>query len=109
MTLHISVQGVITAAAFVAAILALSGYVFRARDWVRHQDGQDRQNSADIETLKCHHDEDIQTINSELQLLTYGILSCLKGLQEKGCNGPVTEAIGKIEKHLNAAAHHHER
>ena len=28
-----------------------------------------------------------------------------KGLQEKGCNGPVTEAINKIEKYLNAKAH----
>ena len=49
--------------------------------------------------------EDMQGINREQQLLTYGVLACLKGLQEKGCNGPVTEAIHKIEQYLNAKAH----
>lgn len=38
-------------------------------------------------------------------MLTYGILACLKGLQEKVCNGPVTEAINRFEKFLNAKAH----
>ena len=41
----------------------------------------------------------------EQGLLTCGVLACLKGLREQGCNGPVTEAIGKIEKHLNRKAH----
>lgn len=91
MTFHISTQGIITAAAVVAAIIALAGYVFRARDWVKKQDKQDAE---------------IQTIKKEQQLLTYGILACLKGLKEQGCNGPVTEAINKIDKHLNEMAHH---
>ena len=38
-------------------------------------------------------------------MLVYGVLACLKGLSEQGCNGPVTEAIGKFEKHLNEKAH----
>ena len=44
-------------------------------------------------------------LKAEQSLLTYGVLACLKGLKEQGCNGPVTEAIGKIEKHLNQQAH----
>ena len=106
MTFQISTQDIITAAALVAAVIALAGYVFRARDWVKKQDKQDQSNEDKVKALEKHHDDDIKSINSELQLLTYGILSCLKGLQEKGCNGPVTEAIGKIEKHLNEKAHH---
>lgn len=102
MTVHITVQGIITASAFVAALMALAGYMFRARDWVKKQDGQDKR----IEDLKEHHDKDISAIMDEQQLLTYGILACLKGLKEQGCNGPVTEAITKIEKHLNEKAHH---
>ena len=43
--------------------------------------------------------------NEERQLLTYGVLACLKGLQEKGCNGPVTEAVKRFEKYLNQKAH----
>ena len=44
-------------------------------------------------------------MKEEQALLTEGILACLKGLKEQGCNGPVTEAINKIEKHLNEKAH----
>jgi len=44
----------------------------------------------------------------EQTLICYGILCCLKGLKEQGCNGPVTEALDKLEKHLNKAAHDQE-
>lgn len=50
-------------------------------------------------------DRDLDAIREEQTLLTYGVLACLKGLREQGCNGPVTEAIDKIEKHINKAAH----
>ena len=102
MTIHITAQGIITAASVIAALIALAGYVFKARDWVKKQSGQDEK----IEALKTHHDNDISVIMDELQLLTYGTLACLKGLKEQGCNGPVTEAITRIEKHLNNKAHH---
>lgn len=101
MTVHITVQGIITAAAFIAALIALAGYVFKARDWVKKQDGQDEK----IAALAAHHEEDMRDSRAERQLLIYGILACLKGLKEQGCNGPVTEAINTIEKHLNKKAH----
>ena len=41
----------------------------------------------------------------EQTLICYGVLACLKGLKEQGCNGPVTAALEKMEKHLNQAAH----
>lgn len=47
-------------------------------------------------------------MKEEQCLLTYGTLACLKGLKELGCNGAVTEAIDKMEKHLNKAAHDQE-
>ena len=53
-------------------------------------------------------DKEIEKMKSEQCLLTYGILACLKGLKEQGCNGPVTEAIHKIEKHVNQQAHDQE-
>lgn len=91
MDIHITTQGIITAAAFAAAIIALAGYLFKAHDWVKKQSCQDTE---------------IKAIKEEQQLLIYGILACLKGLKEQGCNGPVTEAINKIDKHLNERAHH---
>ena len=61
-----------------------------------------------IEQLRTEHIEDIKKIEEEACLHTYGILACLKGLQEKGCNGPVTDAINKFEKFINQRAHAHE-
>ena len=50
-------------------------------------------------------EEEIKSIKEEQQLLTTGILACLKGLQEQGCDGSVNDAIDKIEAHLNKKAH----
>lgn len=72
------------------AIIAIVNYLRKLFGWF---DAQKKQ------------DKDIKDINSELTLLTYGVLACLKGLKEQGCDGPVTEAIDKIDKHLNQKAH----
>ena len=50
-------------------------------------------------------DEDIKAIKEEQSILTTGVLACLKGLKEQGCDGPVTEAISSIENYLNKEAH----
>lgn len=50
-------------------------------------------------------DDDIKSIKEEQKVLTTGVLACLKGLKEQGCDGPVTEAISSIENHLNKEAH----
>ena len=57
--------------------------------------------------LRDKHETDNTAIQEEQTLVIYGLLACLKGLNEQGCNGAVTEAIGKIEKHINQKAHHH--
>ena len=86
----VSWQTIITAASVVAAIVALFKYYNRGYDFVKRQKEQD---------------EFIKDTQEELTLLTYGVLACLKGLREQGANGPVTEAIDKIEKHVNQRAH----
>ena len=50
-------------------------------------------------------DRELAAIQAEQTIICYGVLACLKGLKEKGCNGPVTEALNMMEKHLNTAAH----
>ena len=45
-------------------------------------------------------DEELRAIRKENTLL-----ACLKGLEEQGCDGPVHEAIDRIEKDLNLRAH----
>lgn len=99
--MYITWQTIITAAAVIAAAVAVAGYYNRALRWVDNQSAQDKKISA------LEHDSDVRftELGKEQTLLTYGILACLKGLKEQGCNGPVTEAINKIDKHLNEKAH----
>ena len=52
--------------------------------------------------------EELKAIRREQTLISYGLLACLQGLKEQGCNGPVTEAMNRIEEHLNQAAHDEE-
>ena len=101
MTISITPQQIITLSSCIAAIIALTGYIFKARDWVRAQDRQ----SDKINALREQHNRDIAAIREEQTLLVYGVLSCLRGLREIGCNGPVSEAIDKIERRLNIEAH----
>ena len=88
--MYVTWQTIITAAAVIAAVVAIIKYFTRAHNWFLKQEEQDKS---------------IAEIKTEQQILVYGVLACLKGLQERGCNGPVTDAINKIEKHLNKEAH----
>jgi hypothetical protein len=93
MQITLTWQTVVTAAAIIGAFVAVVSYLRKLFGWFERQEKQDRE---------------IKAIKDEQSVLTYGVLACLKGLKEQGCNGPVTEAINKIEKHLNEEAHKHE-
>ena len=101
MQITLTWQTFITAAAVIGAIVALITYFSKVVRWFDKQKEQDK----DINELKKHHEEDMVSIKKEQTLVVYGVLACLKGLKEQGCNGPVTEAINKIEKYLNEEAH----
>ena len=81
---------IITAASVISSLVVIVSSVIAVYRWFQRQAEQDRE---------------INSIKDEQALLTYGVLACLKGLKEQGCDGPVTEAINKIEKHINQAAH----
>ena len=83
-------ETIVTAASVLTALVVIFSAVFAVYRWYLKQGKQDRE---------------IEKMKSEQALLTYGILACLKGLKEQGCDGPVTEAIDKIEKHINKQAH----
>jgi Na+/H+ antiporter NhaD/arsenite permease-like protein len=86
----VSWQTLITLAAVLGAVVTIIKYYNKGYDFVKRQEEQDKI---------------IKAIQEEQTLLTYGVLACLKGLHEQGANGPVTEAIDKIEKHINQKAH----
>lgn len=83
-------ETIITIASIITALGVILGVVFAVYKWYLKQEKQDK---------------DIKAIKEEQCLLTQGVLACLKGLQEQGCDGPVTSAIKKIETHLNQQAH----
>lgn len=47
-------------------------------------------------------------IKKENTLVIYALGACLDGLHQQGCNGKVTEAMDKISKYINKAAHDQE-
>mgnify|MGYP000653154939 FL=1 len=83
-------QIIITIASVITALGVIFGVIFAVYRWYLKQEKQDK---------------DIKTIKEEQTLLTYGVLACLKGLKEQGCDGPVTTAINQIEKYINKQAH----
>lgn len=90
MQITLTWQSLIGAAAIIGALVAVINYLRKLFGWFEKQEMQDKE---------------IKEIREEQTLLTYGILACLRGLKEQGCDGPVTEAIARIEKHLNQKAH----
>ena len=79
-----------TLAATITALGVVFGAIFAVHKWFLKQEKQDK---------------DIKAIKEEQTVLTQGILACLQGLHEQGCNGPVTAAIEQIETYLNKQAH----
>ena len=91
--MYVDVNTIIMAGSLLTAVVVVFSAILAVYKWYLEQNQQDVE---------------IERVKSEQCLLTYGILACLKGLKEQGCNGPVTEAIDKIEKHINKQAHDQE-
>lgn len=132
--MYVTVETLITIGKVLGALGAMGGIIWKLFQWVNHQKEQDEtiaqmkakheKDIADLKAdyekqiaeLKALHNKDIQEmkhenstaiqgIQEEQTLVVYGLLACLKGLNEQGCDGPVSEAIDKIEKHVNKRAH----
>ena len=77
-----------TLAATITALGVVFGAIFAVHKWFLKQEKQDK---------------DIKAIKEEQTVLTQGVLACLQGLHEQGCNGPVTAAIEKLRAFYLAA------
>lgn len=93
MEVTISADAIVRIAGVLTALGVIGGVVVWCIKFVDRQKKQDRE---------------LLAIRKEQTLICYGVLACLKGLKEQGCNGPVTTALDKLEKHLNEAAHEEE-
>ena len=90
MQITLSWQTLLSLAAISGAVVAIITYIKKIFGWFDRQEKQDKE---------------IRDMKDEQAILTKGILACLKGLSEQGCDGPVTDAIREIETHLNRKAH----
>ena len=93
MQITINADTIIKFAAVLTALGGIGGVAMWCIKFVQRNDRQDKE---------------LDAIRKEQTVICYGILACLKGLKEQGCNGPVTAALDKLEKHLNEAAHDEE-
>lgn len=88
--MYINGNTIITIAALITALITILGVVLSAHKWYLKQEKQDF---------------DIKSLKEEQCLLVYGMLGCLDGLEQLGCNHTVTETRNKLEKHINREAH----
>lgn len=88
--MYIDVETIKATAALITALTVIGGALAAVYNFYLRQKKQD---------------EDLADIRSELQVLCFGVRACLSGLREQGCNGRVTEALDKLDKHLNEKAH----
>lgn len=110
--MYVNTQTIITAGAVLTALAAIVGLAYKLFKWIEHQKEQDKEITrietkfdAALKEVQAQHTQDNAGIQEEQTLVVYGLLACLKGLAEQGCDGPVSEAIAKIEKHINQKAH----
>lgn len=107
-----TVDLIIKVAALIGAVGGICGAIYAVIKWFQKQEKQ----TTDIAELKALHEkdmeatrkkeaEDMQAIKDELCVLSYAMLASLDGLQQLHCNGNVTKAHEKLEKHLNQKAH----
>lgn len=87
------VEIIITTASIITALGVIFGILFGFFKWLLKRE---------------RNDVEIKDIKAEQSILTKGVLACLKGLKEQGCDGPVTIAISEIEDHINKQAHKQE-
>ena len=94
-------ETIITAGKVIGALTAIGALLVSIVRFIDRQKVLEKE----LVELRDIHCSDMSNLNEEQRLLMYGVLACLKGLQEQGCNGPVTEAIDTLEKYINKKAH----
>lgn len=101
MDIHLDMQAVITAAAFLGALGAILAIAVKCFKWFTKPEKLETE----IKALREKHENDMAESNEERQLICFALSACLDGLQQLGCNHSVTEAKNMMDKHLNKKAH----
>lgn len=88
--MYIDVDNLIKISVALGAVITIGGVLYNLFSWHNKQK---------------QVEEDMKVVKKELCILTKGILSCLKIMQDKGYGGAITDFSADIENHLNEKAH----
>lgn len=86
----ITTSSIITLASLVTAIGAIFAVIFKVHKWFLNQEQQDKE---------------IKNLKEEQRIICTGVLACLDGLEQLGCNHSVPKAKATLEEHINKQAH----
>lgn len=86
----ITTETIITAAAVLTALTVIGTFLYKGIKWLQEQKRQT---------------EEIKALKEEQCMMSYVMFACLDGLKQLGCNGEVSKAHDKLQKHLNEMAH----
>ena len=93
----------------ISSILVVLSFIGIVYNFVRKSTlDKIEKNAKEIERLKIEVGilkSEAKDSKEERLLLVNGVLACLKGLQEQGCNGSVSEGITKLEDFLMRKSH----
>lgn len=85
MEFVINSNTIISLATLITAIGSIFGVIRWGIKYVEHDKMQD---------------EKLKSFQKTQTVILYGISACLKGMKEQGCDGPVEEALKRLEEHL---------
>lgn len=88
--MFISPQSIITLAAVLSALGVIIGVIIKVYNIYRKLDTNEKA---------------IVEVKEEQTVVCYALFSILDGLKQQGCNGQVTEAHDRLQKHINLRAH----
>ncbi len=88
--MYVDTEAIIRAASLLAALGALVGAIIAVYKVIENNKKQN---------------EVIMGMQEEQTIICYALRGALEGLIEQGCNGPCKDALEKLNKHLNKAAH----
>lgn len=94
MRIYLEIGAMAEITTLVTALIAIFAAARKMYLWIERQERQNAEQWSAINKSR-----------KEQTLICYGVKACLEGLVEQGCDGPCKDALAKLEKHLNEAAH----
>ena len=89
---------IIAIASLITAVTVIITAFTKIHKWFLKQEKQD----VEIKKIKA---EDIPHLKEEQRIICTGVLACLDGLEQLGCNHSVPLAKAQLEEHINKVAH----